>query len=45
MAARGVGDVRMRFMGRIRWGYGKISREVEGSFLVTLDLRWVMASN
>jgi hypothetical protein len=35
--------VLMRFMGCMAWVYGKISRGIRGSFLVILDLRWVIA--
>lgn len=40
MVARGMGGVLIRFMGRMRLGYGTISREVGGCFLVVSDLRW-----
>jgi hypothetical protein len=30
----GVGDVQMRFIDRMRWGYGKISKADGGSFLI-----------
>jgi hypothetical protein len=43
MVARGVGGVLMRFMGRMGWGLWKNIRRGWGSFLVTLDLRLVMA--
>lgn len=33
----------MRSMGPMGWGFGKLSRGVGVSFLVILDLCWVMA--
>jgi hypothetical protein len=32
MDIRGVGGVQMKFLGRIGWGYGKISGGVERDF-------------
>jgi hypothetical protein len=43
MVAHGVGSALMRFMGRLGWGYGKISRGAGESFLVIPELRWKMA--
>jgi hypothetical protein len=43
MVAHGVGSALTRFMGRLRWGYGKKSSGVGGSLLVILDLRWEVA--
>jgi hypothetical protein len=39
----GVGSVLMRFMGRMEWGYGRISGGIGESFLLILDLRSMMA--
>lgn len=39
MVALGVGGILMRFMGRMGWDFGRISRGVGWSFLATLDLR------
>ena len=38
MIGRGVGEVLVRFMGCVGWGYGRISRGVGGCFPV-IDLR------
>ena len=43
MAAHAVAGVLMMFMGRMAWGFGRILGRGSGSFLVTLDLRSVMA--
>jgi hypothetical protein len=42
MAARGVCGILMMFMSRIGWVFGITSGGVGRSFLVILDLRWVM---
>lgn len=44
MAACGVGDVLMMFIGHMGWGFETISRGVGRSFLITLVLRLVMTS-
>jgi hypothetical protein len=43
LAVHGVGGVQMTLLGRMRWGYGRISEGVGESFQAILDLRWEMA--
>jgi hypothetical protein len=45
LAVRRVDGVLMRFMGRLGWGFGRISGSFGGSFLVILDSRSVMTPN
>jgi hypothetical protein len=44
MIASGMSGVQMRFMGRMRGDYEKISGGAGESFLVIRDLRWVMVT-
>jgi hypothetical protein len=43
MVAHWVGGAQMTSMGHTRWDFGKMSGGAVKSFLVILDLRWVIA--
>jgi hypothetical protein len=43
MATRDVGGVQKRSMSHMGWGFRRISRGAEGSFLLILDLRSMIA--